>query len=643
MRKSPGSRKTSGGSLGKKKNISVDKAEQMDRLQAYVRSDGAAFLNDPNINSVGIGYKIKDGKPTKELCIQFTVGRKLAENRLESVGTTSIPKVIKIGDMEIATDVVERKFHAGYDILEVEAKSERKRRLATLVPGISVSHPSGTAGTLGTIVFDVHDGQACMLSNWHVLHTPNGDLGDAVVQPGPFDDNQVDENRAGVLVRSHLGSAGDCAIARIVGRGFDQNILDLNTKAARFARPSLGDKVVKSGRTTGVTYGVVTRIDTITKINYGGSFGEQKIGGFEIGPDPDRPAEDNEVSMGGDSGSIWLIAGKDGEATDIMVGLHFAGEGKDDPDEHAMACYAHSVFQKLEIALEPPALPSKAVDEASMAVGYVTNFLGVAVPEPSLTGSIAQDVVLLNGSSIIPYTHFSVCLSKSRRVAYYVAWNIDGGQIKQLSRKGLNFVLDSRIDKKYQIGNEAYSDNKLDRGHLARRADLCWGALTEAKKANRDSFCFTNITPQHQAFNQSERHGLWGRLENAILDDVDVENLKVSVIAGPILKANDLEYRGIKIPRAFWKLIAFVEDGELKVKAYVLSQDNLLDDIEALDLDPFRLWQVSLSDLEDLTRLGFNSMSEHDTFVEAAERIAAARPAHGRMVREIFSRADLIR
>ena len=89
----------------------------------------------------------------------------------------------------------------------------------------------------------------------------------------------------------------------------------------------------------------------VSKIDYGGSVGMRSIGGIEIGPDPDRPAKENEISKGGNSGSIWLVA-KNGKATDVMVGLHFAGESEGSDDEHALACYAHSVFQKLRHFLQ---------------------------------------------------------------------------------------------------------------------------------------------------------------------------------------------------------------------------------------------------------------------------------------------------
>ena len=638
--KRSGKSKRTGGSDNNFKKIQLK-----ERLKTFVRARGPQYLEDPNITSVGIGYKIREGKESgsRELCVQFTVARKVDMDQLETLGSRAIPKTVDIDGDSVPTDVIEREFRPSYELITPEAKDTRKQRLDPMVPGISVSHPTGTAGTLGTFVYELREGHACMLSNWHVLHTPHGTLGDAVVQPGPFDDNRILLNQAGKLLRSHLGVAGDCAIARIEDRGLDPSILGLDASINRLARPDLGDTVVKSGRTTGVTYGKVTRIETLTRINYGGDVGVQQIGGFEIGPDDDRPAPNNEISMGGDSGSVWLITDEDGSATDIMVGLHFAGEGRDNPDEHALACYAHAVFQKLEIGLEPPD-EHIAVVELGGRAGYDRAFLGDMIPPPKLTGPRTRDVVKLGGSSLVHYTHFSVCLSRSRRLAHFVAWNIDGGKIRRLSRKGIKFRTDPRIDKKLQTDNEAYVDNRLDRGHIARRADLVWGAPAEARKANRDSFYFTNITPQHESFNQSSKRGLWGMLENAIFEDVDVDDLKVSVFAGPVFKRNDLQYRDLLVPRDYWKLIAYVDkaDGTLKAKAYVLTQDDLLNDIEGLDLDSFRLWQVSIGDLEDRTKLSFDVAKMADDM--APERITEAILGDGGRwpVREVHARGDLV-
>jgi endonuclease G len=481
-----------------------------------------------------------------------------------------------------------------------------------------------------------------MLSNWHVFHTPSGVIGDKVVQPGPYDDNNVAANGAGTLIRSHLGIAGDCAIARIEGRGIDQKVIDLNIQPRRLAKANLNDRVVKSGRTTEVTYGIVNRIDVVSKIDYGGNVGERNIGGIEIGPDADNPAKENEISKGGDSGSVWLVADKDGTATDIMVGLHFAGEGANDPEEHALACYAHSVFQKLEVSFESPKVAQ--IEVATAKTGYDEVFLSERVPPPQLPARLKKDAVLLDGDHIVRYVHFSSCLSKSRRFPRFVAWNVDGKSLKKLRRSN-NFKIDRRISAKFQAGNDIYQNNKLDRGHVARRADLGWGSLEEAKHAEADSFFYTNITPQHERYNQSKRAGLWGRLEDAVYEDVDVEDLRISVAGGPILQDDDPEYRGIKIPREFWKLIAFkdTEDNKFKVKSYILSQNDLLDDLEVLELDPFRLFEVSVDELEDRTDLLFPALKKFSAFSEPTraemENVPGARPG----VREIFERERLLR
>jgi DNA/RNA endonuclease G (NUC1) len=237
------------------------------------------------------------------------------------------------------------------------------------------------------------------------------------------------------------------------------------------------------------------------------------------------------------------------------------------------------------------------------SAGFDAKFLGTAAGLPVLTETGTGDAVELDGSTTIDYTHFSLALSKSRKFAIWVAWNIDGGEMKALSRSNIPFIKDPRIPAGFQTGDELYRDNRLDRGHLARRADLCWGPKAEAQRANKDSFFFTNITPQMDDFNQSTKEGLWGRLEDAVLADVDVDNLKVSVYGGPVFNVDDRVFRGVPIPREFYKAIAFVVDGELRCSAFLLTQNLVL--AEALDLDEFRVFQVSVAELEKRVNFTF--------------------------------------
>ena len=316
-------------------------------IQAAVRQVADEYLRDPNITSVGVGYKIVDGKQTNQLSLQFTVGQKVGPEALESVATRPIPETISANGIDFKTDVVEREFKPQPVAVATEAKTDRKQRLDPMVPGVSIAHVRETAGTLGCLVTEIASGETLVLSNWHVLHGGKGKLGDAIVQPGPFDDNRVSANVCGTLVRSFLGLAGDCALASIADRAATEELLELGVAVGRIGDPELGDLVVKSGRTTAVTHGVVTRVHTITKLSYDEA-GEHQIGSFEIGPDEDHPAENGEISMGGDSGSAWMAADADGAGGNMMLGLHFAGETVE-PAEYALACYASSVFEKLEI------------------------------------------------------------------------------------------------------------------------------------------------------------------------------------------------------------------------------------------------------------------------------------------------------
>jgi endonuclease G len=308
----------------------------------------------------------------------------------------------------------------------------------------------------------------------------------------------------------------------------------------------------------------------------------------------------------------------------VVAGLHFAGESDLSPDEHALACLPASVFEKLEISLRPPA---RAVEETG---GYDRDFLGDRVDVPTLDAPLRDDVATTDdGQEIIRYTHFSLQMKASRRFAFWVAWNVDGGALKALSRNGIEFVKDPRLAEDLQTGNELYVDNDLDRGHLARRADLVWGSLPVAKQANIDSFFFTNITPQMDDFNQSSRDGVWGRLEDAVFADVDVEDLKLTVFGGPVFHDDDRVYRGVQLPREYWKVLAFRESGRLTARAFLLTQH--LDQLEALELDEFRVFQTSLAELAARTGLAFPGvLRDADTLAvpEALDRRAPLEGTH---------------
>lgn len=601
------------------KSRATTSAEGQDRLiglaKQYIRTHGSAYLKDPNISSIGIGYKeTGKGKRSKELTLQFTVDTKVLPEGMRALGTTAIPPAIDIGDgLVLNTDVIERSYQPHFLVVAEAQTPDRQKRVDPVRPGVSVGSVRLHAGTLGCIVYDKNDGATCLLSNWHVLNGREGQAGDEIVQPGTDDDSRFAVNRLGALRRAHLGTVGDCAVSTITERGVETDILDLGVTPKQLGEPHIGDKVVKSGRTTGVTHGIVTRPFVKVRVPYGPPVGTKEIECFEIGPDPRHPPAGGEISTLGDSGSAWMFKTRSGKPSDVLAGLHFGGEDESDPVDRALACFPRAVFEQLKVTLEAPSTVSPEA-----LTGYDPGFLAVPVGTPSLNPSIKDTAVRLDGSEVIPYTHFSLVLSKPRRFAIWVAWNIDGGAMKKLDRPRA-FKTDQRLPAGVQVDNELYRDkgnkvNRLDRGHIARRADLCWGPLPEAQRANKDSFFYTNIAPQMDDFNQSMRGGIWGKLEDAVFEEVEVDDLKVSVFGGPVFQDDDREFRGVQIPRAFWKVIAYSEHGRFKAKAFLLAQNLVLP--EALELDEFRVFQVRLTEVQKQAHIRFPAvMTDADEFV----------------------------
>jgi len=240
--------------------------------------------------------------------------------------------------------------------------------------------------------------------------------------------------------------------------------------------------------------------------------------------------------------------------------------------------------------------------------GFDNGFLGGNVPDPIVRPHYSDDLLVVRGRSRFNYTHFSLAMSAGRRLARWVAWNIDGDNLFPSEIPGIEFFVDRRIGAEYQLDDSIYERNRFDRGHIARRADLLWGSLDEATRANNDSFSYANITPQMDDFNQSGKAGIWGLLELAILEHLrktDVDQRRVSVIGGPVLADDDPLYRGILVPRQFWKLVLYRLDDNQRVRSFVLKQDPDLRSLDDFDFSTFSTYEESIESLSELVGLNF--------------------------------------
>lgn len=615
--------------------------KKLKELQDFVskakRTFESQFYDDKNIVAIGVGFKYKEKKKAYEkdkqghelVCLKFMVDEKIEPQALATeallLKTKPIPSFFTFEGKTIQTDVEERKYLEHYQLLEEMKKANtdtyRRRKQGTMRPGISISHKIGTAGTLGAIVYDNKSYQPYVLSNWHVLCDAAGKIGDTIVQPGPYDDNRVDMNACGKLVRSYLGMAGDCAVSSIENRSFDLSIFELNKSVNAIARVDLGNKVVKSGRTTGVTYGIINQVDMTIKMNYTGVPETQLISGFEIVPNPAKPAKDGEISKGGDSGSLWLI---DDANLKIATGLHFAGESEGAENEFALSCYIDKVLDKLEVHIPVETQEDiQAVKVGSLASrkGFNEKFFGAKWPikKPS-THKIQSLFKLDTGKSEIKYSNFSLEMNNVRKMAIYTACNVDGSAMDINNMPKVprpSWKIDDRVGADNQVVDQFYwnvGQAAFNRGHLVRRFDPMWG--TKDKQAHNDTFFFTNAIPQEPGFNA----GLWNDLEDWVLYDADTKDRKVNIFTGPVFLSDDTEHFGLKVPYYFWKIIVRYKKSIQKpaAAAFIMGTEKKIFETEAVrrinfvPIDKVAPYQVTVNTIEEITGLDFGNLDDYD-------------------------------
>jgi endonuclease G, mitochondrial len=265
--------------------------------------------------------------------------------------------------------------------------------------------------------------------------------------------------------------------------------------------------------------------------------------------------------------------------------------------------------------------------------GYDESFLGpdLTVALPEVTDN-STDVLSFcaNGVSghVLRYEHFSVVMSRSRRLCRFSAVNIDGKTGEPLPRSG--WKTDPRIPASAQVIKECYGNApKFARGHMTRREDPIWGAGEAPARGNSDSMYVTNVVPQMQPFNA----GVWLRLEQYALQHARQDQMKISVFTGPFLAADDPVMFGVTVPVEFWKVIAFIHDdtGKLCATGYTMSQKDFLSDQEFV-FGRHKTVQTAIAAIEQQAGVSLGELSAHDP-LDNAEAIALTELTDVRQIR----------
>jgi hypothetical protein len=317
-----------------KMGLSTAEVASVEKAQAAVQEDFlSAEKKRSNVVGMGIGVKWKKGQPTGEPALLVLVSQKLDRDLLSK--SEMVPP--KLAEMQTDVLAVGVPFAGGGAPSDAGIQT-LARRVRPAKGGYSVGHKDITAGTISTCVYDILPGGTVsppahgvgipprfyVLSNNHVLANSNAAaLGDAVLQPGPFDGGVNPSDRIAALSRfvpitfqppiplANHNNLVDAAIAEGQFHDLDREIYWAGPVRGwrRKASVTVGTLVKKTGRTTNFTAGRITAVNATIDVNYGGGlvarFRDQIL--------------TTAMSAGGDSGSLVTTL------DNIAVGLLFAG------------------------------------------------------------------------------------------------------------------------------------------------------------------------------------------------------------------------------------------------------------------------------------------------------------------------------
>jgi len=215
---------------------------------------------------------------------------------------------------------------------------------------------------------------------------------------------------------------------------------------------------------------------------------------------------------------------------------------------------------RAEGARPPPLAPTSTVETARPETPSPT--AGRAPPLRGSEAAVSSSVHVALGTPrdgdpadefFIDQQVFVLSYSPQKRVANWVAWQLEGAHLGHVGRRR-DFRSDLALPARfYRVQDSDYQRSGYDRGHLCPSADR-----QDSVQNNARTFLFTNVAPQLHELNA----GPWEQLEHWARQRAK-GGAVLYVVAGSVFSAPFSTIgNGVAVPAANFKIIVVLSPGQ---------------------------------------------------------------------------------
>lgn len=191
----------------------------------------------------------------------------------------------------------------------------------------------------------------------------------------------------------------------------------------------------------------------------------------------------------------------------------------------------------------------------------------------------SKDIMLFHKGFVINY-------DKNTKNAHWVAYILIGEKLQNKIKRSNKFTSDPLYPK--AASNKDYAKSGYDKGHLFPAGSAGDSIIM------RESFYFTNISPQIPSFNR----GVWNKIEQTVRGwALDYDTLYV--ITGCVVDSLSTKIgNGVAVPSYFYKLVLVYTSKEKKAIVFYLKNEKN----ETYNISDYTM---SVRQLENILKIDF--------------------------------------